>query len=415
MSSFGKKLRSFGEKLKKLLTYTIMLPLYWLSLVIPKDKNLWVFGAWFGEKYADNSKYLFEYVNKYHPEIKAIWLTSNQNTFKLVKNKGYKVAKTYSLKGIYYSLRAKVGVISTGLSDINMYLTGNMQIVQLWHGIPLKKIMFDDKITFRHPTIFKKLLFFFFPFLKKNIYYSDALLIATSEEVRRKISSAFKVSLKQVKITGYPRNDSFFQEPKEELEFVKKLLQLKMQGKKLAIYMPTHRKEGRMNISKFLSNLKFIDEKLKELNCMLLVKLHYYHISENLHLMKEKEFSNITILDDNLIEGDVYNILRLTDVLITDYSSIYFDYLLLDRPIIFAPFDIEDYLKEDREFYYEYDKVTPGPKARNWNEVLMYVKEAIENPEKYKDEREKIKNIFHKHQDGNSSRRVFNEIIKIIS
>jgi len=99
------------------------------------------------------------------------------------------------------------------------------------------------------------------------------------------------------------------------------------------------------------------------------------------------------------MEQDINNILKLTDILITDYSSIYFDYLLLDKPIIFAPFDFEDYLVKDRELYYNYDEVTPGPKARNWNEVLISLKEAIENPEKYKKEREKIKNIFHKYME----------------
>ena len=170
---------SLIRKIKKFLTYTSMLPLYWLSYLIPKDKNLWVFGAWFGERYADNSKYLFEYVNKYHPEIKAVWLTRNQNTYDLIKKKGYKVYKINSLGGIYYSLRAKVGIISVGLKDINMYLTGNMQIVQLWHGIPLKKIMFDDKITFKQPTNFKKFLLFLFPFLKSNFLTNTNSLLGS--------------------------------------------------------------------------------------------------------------------------------------------------------------------------------------------------------------------------------------------
>jgi len=295
-------MKSFLRILKKLLIYTAMSPFYWLSYIIPKDKNLWIFGAWFGDRYADNSKYLFEYVNKYHPEIKAIWLTRNQDTYKLVKKKGYRVYKTYSLKGVYYSLRAKVGIVSTGLNDINMYLTGNMQIIQLWHGTPLKKIMFDDKITFRRPNILRKLLFLIFPFLKRNLYYSDALLIATSEEVQKKISSAFKVPLDRVKITGYPRNDSFFQNYQENLEFLKKLLYFKSQGKILAIYMPTHRKEGKMDISRILfSNLKLIDKKLQMLNCILLVKLHYYHTNEILPLVKGNNTSNIIIINDNLI------------------------------------------------------------------------------------------------------------------
>jgi len=403
------------KKVKKLFIYTAMLPLYWLSYLMPKDKNLWVFGAWFGERYADNSKYLFEYVNKYHSEIKAIWLINNQGTFELVKKKGYKVYKVNSLKGIFYSLKAKVGVISTGLNDINIYTTGNMQIIQLWHGIPLKKIMFDDKITFKHPTTFTKFLFLIFPFLKKGLYYSNALVITTSEEVQRKISSAFRVPLEQVKITGYPRNDSFFQNSEESLEFAKKILHLKLKGKKLAIYMPTHRNEGEMDISKLLfSNMEFIDKKLQELNCILLIRLHYYHSNESLCLEKNK-FLNIIILNDSSIDHDIYNILKFMDILITDYSSVYFDYLLTNNPIIFAPFDIDEYQKQDREFYYEYNEVTPGPKCKNWDEVLEWIKKFKENPNLYSEERKKIRDRFHKYQDGKSCERVYQEIKKLLN
>jgi len=408
-------LKNLFKKIIKLFIYTAMLPIYWLSYLVPKDKNLWIFGAWFGEKYADNSKYLFEYINKNHTEIKAIWLTNNQNTFELIKKKGYKVFKTYSLKGLFYALRAQVGIISTGLKDINIYTTGNMKIVQLWHGIPLKKIMFDDKITFKHPNFFKNITFLIFPFLKRDFYYSNTIFIATSEEVQKRMSSAFNVRLDKVKVTGYPRNDSFFQSLRKDLDFVKKLLYFKSIGKKIVIYMPTHRREGKLNICKFLfSNLSFLNSRLEWLNCILLVKLHYYHLNEISYLTNEN-YSNIIVLNDKLIEQDIYNILKLTDILITDYSSVYLDYLLLNKPIIFAPFDLEDYLKNDREFYYNYNEVTPGPKAKNWEEVIKYLEDFIKNPQLYKEEREKIKNFFHKYKDGNSSKRVFQEIVKLIS
>jgi len=402
---------SFVGKLKKLLTYTTMLPLYWLSFVVPKDKNLWVFGAWFGERYADNSKYLFEYVNKYHPEIRAVWLTNSEDTLRLIENKGYEVYKTYSLKGIYYALRAKVGIVSTGLRDINIYATGNIKVVQLWHGIPLKKIMFDDKITFKKPSILERFLFFFFPFLKKDIYYTDAILIATSEEVKNKISSAFRVPEDRVKITGYPRNDSFFLPPDERISFVKKILDLKSKGKKIFIYMPTHRKEGKINLKEILlSEISYLNQELEKLNAILFVKLHYYHAREMENLIND--YSNLILVKDELIEHDIYNILKLTDALITDYSSVFFDYLLLDRPIVFFPFDLEGYLLKDREFYYEYDVVTPGYKAMSWKEVIESLKKIINGKDSFKEERKRVSKIFHKYIDGNSSERVFKELIK---
>ncbi len=400
------------EKLKKALTHIVMFPLYWISYIFPKDKKLWLFGAWFGEKYSDNSKYLFEYISKEHPEIKAVWLTKNPETFNLVKKKGLNVCKTYSLKGIWYALRANVCVVSTSLRDINLYTTAKVKVVQLWHGIPLKKIMFDDKISFKHPGLVRKILFIFFPFLKKDIYYSDALLIATSEEVQDKLASAFKVPRFNVKVTGYPRNDVFFHKEVENSKLVKRLKEEKRKGKSIAVYMPTHRKEGKIDIGSLLLNeLEFIDRKLEEINCVLLTKFHFYHSNKS----ENKDLRNIIFVNDEMINQDIYPVLKMTDILITDYSSVYFDYLLLNKPIIFAPFDIEEYLKGDREFYYDYNKVTPGPKCKNWVEVLNWIYKFIENPKLYERERLKIRDIFHKYRDGESSKRVFNEIIKNFS
>lgn len=128
--------------------------------MIPKNKNLWIFGAWFGDKYADNSKYLFEYVNKNKPEIRAIWVTRNENTYKLVKKEGYEVYFKNSLKGFLYSSLAGVGIISNAFNDIP-YTTGRMKIVQLWHGTPLKKIVFDEtRFTLNKDSFKRKIILY---------------------------------------------------------------------------------------------------------------------------------------------------------------------------------------------------------------------------------------------------------------
>jgi len=87
---------------------------------------------------------------------------------------------------------------------------------------------------------------------------------------------------------------------------------------------------------------------------------------------------------------------------------------LLDRPIIFTPFDINEYLKEDREFYYDYEEITPGPKAKNWDEVINYIDENITNPDKFRGARERVRKKFHKYLDGKSNQRVYEEITNLI-
>lgn len=175
--------------------------------------------------------------------------------------------------------------------------------------------------------------------------------------------------------------------------------------------MPTHRNEGELDIGKlFLNNINFIENFLQNNNIVLYIKLHYYHMKN----MTQIDCSNIKLLFDDDIEQDIYSIINTFDLLITDYSSIYFDYLLANKPIIFAPFDYEEYIKKDRELYYDYDEVTPGPKCRKWDEVLEWVGKFKENPDFYAEERKKIRDEFHKYQDGKNCERVYKRIKGIL-
>ena len=102
------------------------------------------------------------------------------------------------------------------------------------------------------------------------------------------------------------------------------------------------------------------------------------------------------------------------DLLITDLSSILFDYLLLDKPIVFSAFDMDTYIKRDRELYYRYEEITPGPKGENWTEVMQHVLELLNDPSIYEEERAQIKNRFNTYHDGSSSERVYTHVVKMM-
>lgn len=380
--------------------------LYLLSFVIPKDKNLWVFGAWFGEKYADNSKYLFEYVCKNHPDISAVWLTKNKTTLELIRNKGFNAVLAWSFRGIVLSLRARCAVLSTSPFDVNEIILGNTKIVQLWHGTPLKKIMYDDTV-FASRSRIREWIKNLFPFFREEFLHM--MFIAPSEAVARSFSTAFKVPQKQINITGYPRNDSFFSMQAHPIPLIKKIEELKRKGMSVGIYMPTHRLAGKTDIfSLFYGDINRINDRLSQIQVVLLVKFHFYHLSSlKSHFPR---YSNIIFIQDADIEQDVYTVLPRTDFLITDYSSIYFDYLLLGKPVIFTPFDKDEYLKNDREFYYEYDKIILGPKAYTWDEVLSYLAQLPAVHKKYEVRMKEINGMFNTHVDGNNSRRVFDAV-----
>jgi CDP-glycerol glycerophosphotransferase len=379
------------KKIIKLVVYIINIPLYLIAKLIPKDEKLWIFGAWFGEKYADNSKYLFEYVNKNHPEVRAVWLTKNINILNQLNKDGYEVYKTYSIKSILLGLRAKYSIFVHSNNVDNLLFLNNSKTmkIQLWHGTPLKKIGFDDKLAKQKQS---KLKFLLFPFFETKY----DLMISMSEKDRENFYTAFQTS--NIVITGYPRNDN---------------LLTKMKNEKFTItYLPTFRDNIGDKIDLF-SEYNFNLEKWKNIlsqnNIVLNIKMHPVNKPKDELLLNFKNCKNIAFLE----EIDVAEVLPNTDLLITDYSSVFFDFLLTNRPIIFTPFDYDKYITKDRELYYNYDEVTPGPKCKNWEEVLMWIVKFKEQPELFKDERTEAKNIFHKYQDGKSCKRVYNEIIAL--
>jgi len=395
------------KKIVKVPLYLLGNLVYLISHLVPKDKNLWIFGTWFGEKYADNSKYLFEYVNKNNPEIRAVWLTRNKNTLEQIRQQGYEAYLAYSFKGYLLSMRAKVALVShSKAADLNRHaISSGTKVIQLWHGIPIKKIGFDDLIyTYRDNTNFfgrfmRTLQGLVFPFSIEHY----ALAIVTSVETKSIFAKALRMNPERIRVTGYPRNDAFFRKRALRSE---NLNQKTING----IYMPTFREDVGTAPDFFLRygfNPKVIESFLKYHNICLNFKLHPVNKPPS-EIADQLEHVKLLDIDD------VYGMLQDFDFLVTDYSSVYLDYLLTDNPIIFAPFDIEQYMKKDREFYYNYEDITPGPKAKNWDEVLCYIEEAVNYPEKYRAERRKIRKLFHRYADGNSSERVFEAVKKEI-
>lgn len=375
---------------------------YWFSQLIPKKKKLWVFGAWNGKKYGDNSKYLFEYINLNGTEIRPIWLTQNKQAYDLIRSKDFEVYYTYSFKGFLFSMMAEKIFVSVGIKDVNRYVVNRKDVIMMWHGsTPIKKIVFDDTITRNKQSLIENLIFTLFPFLGST--HLKGLVISGSVESSRIFQSAFDANEEQVILTGFPRNDSFF-----DISQTAPLL-TELNNSKLTnvIYMPTHRKEGRGELSDlFNCNFDELNQSLESLNSILFIKLHYFHLKTHTF----KNLSHVYFINDDDIEQDIYTVLNKFDILITDYSSVHFDYLLTKKPIIFAPFDKEKYIKNDREFYFNYDEVTPGPQANNWKEILVYIEKFIQNPKLYEEERLNVMNRFNQYTDSQNCQRVFSAI-----
>ena len=132
-----------------------------------------------------------------------------------------------------------------------------------------------------------------------------------------------------------------------------------------------------------------------------------------LNLEKGNSYNRIFNVSDNDL-SDIYPLLRLTDVLITDYSSVFVDFLLLNKPIIFAPFDIDDYLTKDTMLCYDYNEITPGYKAKNWIDVERAMVNCVKNPEQFEKERLAVCDRLNTYQDGKTCERVFQQVINMM-
>jgi CDP-glycerol glycerophosphotransferase (TagB/SpsB family) len=371
---------------------------YMISFFYPKDKNIWIFGSWFGKKFSDNSMHFFKYMLKEHPEISSVWITKDEMIYERLKKEDFPVQKSNSLKGIYIQLKAGVGVITAGKYDVNQnFVSGQTKIIQLWHGIPLKKIGFDTYIGKLNDSLVRHL--FFLPVLRSLLKFD--IVLSTSGSLSERFAKAFRLKPDQVPVTGYPRNDVFFDYNKKDLSV-----------EKIILYAPTHRNEGlEGKVSKVISIEKMtgINEELKKLNAKMYIKLHF---TEE-HKIEELNMANVVLLKSDPF-FDIQEFLCRTDLLITDYSSVYFDYLLLDRPIIFFAYDLEDYVANDRGFYEKYEDVTPGDLVKDWDGAINSIKKCINDPDRFKTERKLLREKYWEFQDGKSSERVYQEIMRIL-
>lgn len=401
-----------NRKVKKELQYMsqiLLLPIYLLSHLSIRSKKIWLFGSTFGNRFADNPKYFYLYMQQHHKEIKSIWITKKKSIAKNLTEKGYEAYYSKSIKGIYYCLRGKIYFFDNYSKDICFWLSGGAIKYNFWHGIPLKKIQMDnifDKV--RHPQ--NKAQQIYWALRRLSDEKPSHYIMTTSTFLKSIFRSAFQTN--KVEIYSYPRNEFlitnlirnvYLSKEEETLSHINK----EHQNKKIALYMPTFR-ESEMRFFDVVDLNRFCTY-LKKSNILLVVKLH--------PKSKLKEQFEKIANEDVLVlpaEYDPYPFLKVCDTLVTDYSSVYFDFLLLDRPIIFFNYDLNEYLSESRELYFDYDKFTPGIKAMTMNALEDAINSALYQADQWKEERNKIRDLVLENQSENGLESLFDRIQQLI-
>ena len=385
--------RRFARKIKSLLVESFMA----LCRLAPRNRKLWVFGSRFGQHYDENSKYLFEYVNRAAPEIRAIWLTKNPQICEYLRKNGYEVYMAHSFYGRLYSGLAGAAIISVCLRDVNKVAISGARVIQLYHGTVLKTT-----------DIF-------------SIGEKYDMVIAAPEEVLHNQQMGDKRKACFV-LTGYPRNDVLLSSQK--IESVERL-KAKYQCDKMVLYLPAYRDQvlpdGNTNpieefdlFESFGFDFDQLESLMKQNHSLFVLKLHPVQDFRNRALVERIHKSNhLHLVDPEDPLQDVYEYLKYADVLVTDYSSVYFDFLLVNRPIIFAPFDFDSCVAR-RPLGFPYEEVTPGPKAKNWVEVCTLLQEILSGRDDWAELRQSVNRRFNVYRDGGSSERVYREIRSLL-
>ena len=372
-----------------------------LSFIIPKEKNRFLFGARRGKNFYGNPKFFFLYLRNNKHLTKCSWITSDKTLFLRLKEK-IPVVYLYSWKGFSLILRSEFLIFDTTPTGISYsyILPGKFFKVQTWHGSAGIKNL-DHALQFKHLNWF--VVGKFLRYLLKVERKSDNLVLTCSEHWKKTYSQIF--SNKNIQVLGVPRNDIFFDQSRRYEDYGKKI-NLKKYNK-ILLYCPTFREDRLFQkpfSKKFLVKL---NDFLKKNNFVLLDKRHP---NEKMNF-NNFDFSNIINITKDI--EDIQELLVHVDVLITDYSSTFVDFLLTDRPIIFYPYDFDEYCKT-RELKIDYFNELYGPFAMTEDELLVCIEDIdkITGTDEYKKKYQILKNKYHLYQDGKSSDRLYNYLCR---
>lgn len=356
-------------KVLKIIAYCICYLLYPLSYLIPRSRKIWVYGSFHGA-FNDNSKYLFLYANEHVKDKRHVWVSTKRKTVEHIRQLGLEAYWVGAPAGVWYALRGKYWFVNAYTSDIAFFLSGGAKIVNLWHGLPWKCIEFgikkgalakrysrEDKIdAFMHPAVFIR----------------PDYVASSSEKVTDIFAYSFRIDKTQCLACGYPRNYLLGKSKAEVIEFIRRYesaetlaLARKLESyQTVFIYMPTWRDSQRNLFAKGI-DLEALNKLMKEQNALAIMKPH-----PNTELPKNTEYSNLVFMDG---KTDVYCVLPFTDVLITDYSSVMFDYPLMhDKGMILYQYDYEEYVSE-REFNFPLKGNIIGHKVSSFEDLIEVI------------------------------------------
>jgi CDP-glycerol glycerophosphotransferase len=405
---------SFGDgNAKKLLAIPFYAAGRALTLLVPRARGRWVFGSAAGV--ADGALALWNEVAARGHD--AVWLTRTDAHARQAASRGIPHVRVDSLRGLWLTARAEVVVVTHGFGDVNRYAVSGSYLVQLWHGIPLKRIGIDSPETLRSSflpssRLVRRLLALMYRSATRRI----RLLPAASHLVRGRLESAFSLDDARVPVVGEPRVDVLSRGSAAERRERARLLLESVLGPlgddRLVLYAPTWRDGDEDPAIPTAADWARITALLEEQGARLLVRPHPLGAGE---YVPPEGARRVHLLGSDRLP-DVTPVLAGMDLLVTDYSSLAYDSSLVPLPVVYFAPDVEAYGRR-RGFYGSYAEVAGTDVAVDWEGTLAQIAAVLSDDDVREARLERARRLdaaVHAHRDGRNAERVYRAIVAAI-
>lgn len=372
------------------------------------DKTI-LFEVFGGRNYSCSPKYIYEKMITM-PEFKDykfVWSFKNKDAHDVKKCDNLIIVKHNSKDYYKYCASSKYWIVNSIMGE-HIKKKDNQIYVQCWHGTPLKRLRNDIEVSGSVLNTIKEIR-------KRNDRDSSRFdyFLSPSKFATEKFTSAFNLinlGKKDIIIEeGYPRNELLFTYTQDDVKRLKEKFGVP-EGKKVIFYLPTFRDNQHTSGVGYTYNLGIDFDRLKKKfgdKYVILFSAHYF-VANSIDLSKYEGF----VINTNGIMDDINEAYIISDIIMTDYSSVFFDFANLKRPMLFYMYDIDDYKGNLRDFYLDLDEL-PGPIAKTQDELEKNLENIDEISEKYKEKYKKFNKKFNYLDDKDATIRVINKIFKL--
>ncbi|WP_395321562.1 CDP-glycerol glycerophosphotransferase family protein [Levilactobacillus parabrevis] len=368
--------------------------MWWFTKLPIKPKTI-LYESFLGRNFSDSPKAVYNYLQANYPgQFKHVWISNPGVTGMPDKRPNTIVVKRFGWRYMYYLATAKFQVINMRQPKWFVKRPGT-KFLATWHGTPLKHLVFDmDNVASANP-LYKQIFF-------QQSRQWDYLVTANQFSVDV-FEHAFMYPVEKMLKSGYPRNDILSVPDRDaRARQIKEQLGIP-QDKKIILYAPTWRDDDYYGVGDYKFTLKLdINRLRRELGdeYVLVLRTHYF-ITEHLDTTGFGDF----VYNESSYD-DIAELYLISDVLITDYSSVFFDYAILKRPILYFVYDYEKYGSVLRGFYLDMEKDLPGPLLKTNDDVLAALHNLPQVTRDYAAAYRTFSQRFNAWEDGHATQRV---------